>query len=258
MGETGKNNSGQTFTNNDRIYRDFQINKFNVKKITPAVAMTIEVNVDNLLFKREELNKNSNIHISIYSFLLKEIADILIKYPLLFGCYYKKKIIINDTLILNVPVSVSNHVEYVLIKAPETKSYLEIATELQNGISEIKHGKNLLMNALEEIDTKSKFKGLLYKIINFKNLLYFLKKYYGNFPVTNFGTFNIDNGIAVLSEPIVSALVVGKVKTNVTIKSEKIVKTNIITLNLSFDHRVLDGAYAGKFLNDLKDKIEKL
>lgn len=246
------------FTEKDKICRDFQISKFNVRKIIPAVNMQVDVCVDRLLSKREKMNQYGKVHLSIYSFLLKEIADVLVQYPLLFSLFYKKKIIFNKTLIINVPVSVDNHVEYVCIQNPEKKNYEEIAIELQNGITAIKRNENLLMNALTAINRLNKIGALCYKIRNFKNPVYFLEKYYGYFPVTNFGTFNAVRGTIILSEPVVAGLLIGAMFQRTTADKEHLVNEKIITISLSFDHRVMDGAYAGHFLNDLKNKIETL
>lgn len=244
------------FTGKDKICRNFQMNKFNIKKIVPAVTMQVEINIDRLLLEREEINKTSDIHITIYSFLLKKIASVLIKYPLLFSLYYKNKIIINKTLIINIPVSIDKHVEYVFIKNPEEKSIKEITAELQNGITAIKDGKNLLTNTLIEMDKLNKIQALLYKMRHFKNPIYFLENFYGYFPITNFGTFNVTRGTMVLSEPIVAGLLIGKIKQNVAMYNDSIKEENVITFSLSFDHRVMDGSYAGHFLSEIKNEIE--
>jgi len=253
-----RNSMNTAFTEKDRICREFQMKKFDIKKIVPVVNMQIEVNVDKLLSERQRINTTSDIHVTVYSFLLKKIASALVKYPLLYSLYYKKKIITGERLILNIPVSVDNHVEYVFIQNPENKSVEEITSELQNGILLIKQGKNALTNALMEMDKLNGLQALLYKMRYFKNPCYFIEHFYGNFPVTNFGTFDVMQGTMVLSEPMVAGLVVGRIKPNVTLENTQDKQPRCITLSLAFDHRVMDGAYAGSFLNQLKKEIEQL
>jgi len=246
------------FTEKDLICRNFQIGKFDARKIVPTVTMQIDVDVDKLLTRREELNRNGEVHATIYQYLLKLIADTLVGYPLLFSLFYKGKIISPENLIINVPVSVENHVEYVVIRNPETKSIEEIAVEMQNEIRDIKSGSNMLMQSLIDQQKMNKIRRLLYKWRNYKNPVYFLEKYYGYFPVTNFGTFHISNGTTILSEPIVGALVIGKAEKKLSLVNNSVHETQSISLTLSFDHRVMDGAYAGNFLADLKQSIENV
>jgi pyruvate dehydrogenase E2 component (dihydrolipoamide acetyltransferase) len=248
----------RVFTEKDLICRNFQIGKFDARKIVPAVSMKMDVDIDIMLKKREELNGKRAVHVTIYQYLLKLIADTLIDYPLLFSLFYKGKIISPENLIINVPVSVDNHVEYVVIRNPETKSIEEISVEMQNGIRYINLGSNVLMQSLIDQHTMNKIQRLLYKLKNYKNPVYFLGKYYGYFPVTNFGTFHVDNGTTVLSEPIVAALVIGKSKKELSFVNNSVHEVNLISLTLSFDHRVMDGAYAGNFLSDLKQSIEHI
>ena len=247
-----------TFTERDRICREFQMKKFDIKKIVPVVTMQVEMNVDRLLLERQRINATSDVHVTIYSFLLKKIASALVKYPLLYSLYYKKKIITSERLILNIPVSIDNHVEYVFIQNPESKSVEEITVELQKGLLLIRQGKNRLMNALMEMDKLSGLQTLLYKMRCFKNPRYFIEHFYGNFPVTNFATFNVTQGTMVLSEPMVGGLVIGKVKPNEMSENSLNKGPRCITFSLAFDHRVMDGAYAGGFLNELKKEIEQL
>ena len=246
------------FTEKDRICREFQMKKFDVKKIVPVVTMQIEMNVGRLLSERQRINATSDVHVTVYSFLLKKIASVLVKYPLLYSLYYKKKIITSERLLLNIPVSVENHVEYVFIENAESKSVEEISSELQKGILLIKQGENSLMNALMEMDKLNGLQALLYKMRCFKNPCYFIEHFYGNFPVTNFGTFDVMQGTMVLSEPMVAGLVIGRVRPNTVLEDWQDKEPRCITISLAFDHRVMDGAYAGGFLNELKKEIEQL
>lgn len=246
------------FTEKDRICREFQMKKFDVKKIVPVVTMQVEMNVEGLLSERQRINATSDVHVTIYSFLLKKIASALVKYPLLYSLYYKKRIITSERLILNIPVSIDNHVEYVFIQNPESKSVEEITVELQKGLLLIRQGKNRLMNALMEMDRLNGLQALLYKMRCFKNPCYFIEHFYGNFPVTNFGTFDVTQGIMVLSEPMVAGMVVGRIRPNAALENSHDKEPRCMTFSLAFDHRVMDGAYAGGFLNELKKEIEQL
>lgn len=247
-----------TFTKNDIVCRNFQIGKFNIKKIVPAVSMRVDINIDNLLSKRRKINEKSIVHVTIYQFLVKVIADILINYPLLYSLFYKSKIIYNSSLLINVPVSVDNHVEYIVVKNPNEKTVEDVALEIQKGIENIKSCSNVLMQSLIDMSKINKIQRIIYKLKNYKNPVYFMNKYYGYFPITNFGTFNVKIGTTVISEPVVSAMVIGKSENRLTLSNSSVRENIFLPVTLSFDHRVMDGAYAGNFLNDLKNYIENL
>jgi pyruvate dehydrogenase E2 component (dihydrolipoamide acetyltransferase) len=248
----------QGLTKKDIICREFQIKKFNVKKIVPTVTMSININIDNMLKKRNEINKSSSSHITIYHCVIKAISDTIINYPLLYSVFYRKKIIMNKSLNINVPVSIDNHVEYIVLRKPDEKTFEEISAEMQKGMADIKAGSNLLMQSLEDLYRLNKLQKIIYTIKNYKNPVYFLDKYYGHFPVSNFGSFNVDSGATVLSQPIVAGIAVGRTGKVTGLSGGNIIQNNILPVTLSFDHRVMDGAYAGNFLNDLRKYMENI
>ena len=82
----------------------------------------------------------------------------------------------------------------------------------------------------------------------------------GTFTITNFGTFNNLSGTPIINQPQVAILGTGAVR-----KMPAVIETrdgdligirHIMILSLSYDHRVIDGALAGKFLNRLKEILE--
>lgn len=82
----------------------------------------------------------------------------------------------------------------------------------------------------------------------------------GTFTVTNFGSYNNLSGTPVINQPQVAILGTGAVR-----KMPAVIETpdgdmigirHIMILSLSYDHRVIDGALAGKFLNRIKEILE--
>jgi 2-oxoglutarate dehydrogenase E2 component (dihydrolipoamide succinyltransferase) len=82
----------------------------------------------------------------------------------------------------------------------------------------------------------------------------------GTFTVTNFGSYNNLSGTPIINQPQVAILGTGAVR-----KMPAVVETpdgdvigirHIMILSLSYDHRVIDGALAGKFLNKIKQILE--
>lgn len=82
----------------------------------------------------------------------------------------------------------------------------------------------------------------------------------GTFTVTNFGSYNNLSGTPIINQPQAAILGTGAVR-----KMAAVVETpdgdmigirQIMILSLSYDHRVIDGALAGKFLNRIKEILE--
>jgi 2-oxoglutarate dehydrogenase E2 component (dihydrolipoamide succinyltransferase) len=82
----------------------------------------------------------------------------------------------------------------------------------------------------------------------------------GTFTVTNFGTYNNLSGTPIINQPQVAILGIGAVRKVPAVletpDGDVIAIRQIIILSLSYDHRVIDGALAGKFLNRIKEILE--
>jgi pyruvate dehydrogenase E2 component (dihydrolipoamide acetyltransferase) len=79
----------------------------------------------------------------------------------------------------------------------------------------------------------------------------------GTFTVTNMGMFGVDSFTAIINPPQVAILAVGRtVRSFVPDAEGKPILKPTLTMTLSADHRVVDGAHAAHFLRDLRDVIQ--
>ena len=82
----------------------------------------------------------------------------------------------------------------------------------------------------------------------------------GTFTITNFGSFNNLAGTPIINQPQAAILGTGAVRKIPAVietpDGDVIAIRQIMILSLSYDHRVIDGALAGKFLNRIKDILE--
>lgn len=79
----------------------------------------------------------------------------------------------------------------------------------------------------------------------------------GTFSITNFGSYGSLFGTPIINQPQVAILGVGAVeKTPVVIEDDAIAIRSIALIGLTFDHRLLDGAYADQFMTRLKAALE--
>jgi pyruvate dehydrogenase E2 component (dihydrolipoamide acetyltransferase) len=77
------------------------------------------------------------------------------------------------------------------------------------------------------------------------------------FTITNLGMFGIDQFTPIIHLPQSAVLGMGRIVRVAAVVEDRIVPRDLLTLSLTFDHRVTDGATAARFLNDLRQRIEQ-
>ncbi|HEY5393497.1 MAG TPA: 2-oxo acid dehydrogenase subunit E2, partial [Hanamia sp.] len=82
----------------------------------------------------------------------------------------------------------------------------------------------------------------------------------GTFTLTNVGTFGSIMGTPIINQPQVAILAVGTIKKRpVVVENEQgdsIAIRHMMYLSLSYDHRIIDGAYGSTFLNAVAKEFE--
>jgi pyruvate dehydrogenase E2 component (dihydrolipoamide acetyltransferase) len=78
---------------------------------------------------------------------------------------------------------------------------------------------------------------------------------HGTFSITNLGMYNIDAFNAIIAPPQAAILAVGRISDRVVAVNGQPAVRSMVTLTLSSDHRVVDGAQAALFLNDLAEAL---
>jgi pyruvate dehydrogenase E2 component (dihydrolipoamide acetyltransferase) len=236
-------------TQNDIMFRKFQIKKFNRKNMVPAVTMTTKVDASQMLKLKDYLNTKSNApHITVTHIIMKAVADTLMQYPVLYSFFNGKDIVENKELILNIPVDVESHVEYIVIRGPESKSIEEISAECHEELNRIHSGDGTFMKFLLNLNKMP----IIQKIIYFcgsNGKTRFLREHYGMFPISNFGSFHMYSGTLAISQPMIAGLCIGSIENGQ--------QHSYIPLTLTFNHSAVDGAYAGKFLHSVRTLLEQ-
>ena len=76
------------------------------------------------------------------------------------------------------------------------------------------------------------------------------------FTLNNVGSFGGSSGTPIINYPEVAILAVGRLQEKAVVRNGAIVARTMMPLALSFDHRVIDGALAGRFLARFKELVE--
>jgi len=79
----------------------------------------------------------------------------------------------------------------------------------------------------------------------------------GTFTITNLGMYDVDAFTPVINLPEAAILGVGRIAPKAVVRDGQIVARHMWTLSLVFDHRLVDGAPAARFLQYVKDLIEE-
>jgi pyruvate dehydrogenase E2 component (dihydrolipoamide acetyltransferase) len=78
----------------------------------------------------------------------------------------------------------------------------------------------------------------------------------GTFTITNLGMFDIDAFTPVMNPPELAILGVGRIQPKPVVHEGEVVVRQVVTLSLAFDHRLVDGAPAARFLQRIKRLME--
>jgi pyruvate dehydrogenase E2 component (dihydrolipoamide acetyltransferase) len=78
----------------------------------------------------------------------------------------------------------------------------------------------------------------------------------GTFTITNYGAVRGTYGTPIINYPEVAILGIGKIQDRPVVRDGKVVVRKILPLSLSFDHRVVDGAEAARFLSTVIARLE--
>jgi pyruvate/2-oxoglutarate dehydrogenase complex dihydrolipoamide acyltransferase (E2) component len=231
----------------DDIFRSFQSRKFDRRRAVPAVSMTVDADIGKLESIRGVGNegRTKGESISLTHVLIKAAALALRDFPLLFSAFDGRKVVRADTLKINLPVAEGCHVEYVVIESPELKTLGRIASEVKEEMARIRGGTGTFYGCLRKSMKVPLFARKLLEEIPGVRIRSF-NRHYGNFPLTNFGSFGVKNGVPVIASPVIGALCVGMA-----------MGRGILPLTLVFDHRCVDGAYGGGFLCALRQSLER-
>jgi pyruvate dehydrogenase E2 component (dihydrolipoamide acetyltransferase) len=78
----------------------------------------------------------------------------------------------------------------------------------------------------------------------------------GTFTITNLGMYDVDAFTPIINLPEAAILGVGRIQPKAVVRADEIVAREMWTLSLVFDHRLVDGAPAARFLQRIKQLVE--
>ena len=197
------------------------------KQQIPHFYLTVESNVDKLINLRKRINDNNSVKVSFNDLIVKAIGLAMKKNPNTNVYWQNDKIYKLNDIDVSVAVAIEEGLITPIIKNADSK------------------GLNIISNEIRELAKLAKTNSLT------------PEQYTGgSITVSNLGMFGISEFAAIISPPQSSILAVGKIIKKPIVVDDEVVVGSTLKSTLSADHRVLDGAVAGKLLKDFNDMIE--
>ncbi len=196
----------------------------------PHFYVEIEIDANPLLTLREQLNaglEKEGVKLSVNDFVLKASAEALRRVPQVNGSWEGSQIRYFSAAHIAFAVAIEDGLITPVIRDAHLKSIFAISTE----------AKALGKRAKEKKLGPAEFTG-------------------GTFCVSNLGMMGIPRFSAIINPPNAAILAVGTTVQKPVVKNDAIVIGQTMTLTLSCDHRVVDGAVGAQYLGALKQLLE--
>ena len=197
----------------------------------PYIYLDIEIDMEPLLAIRSQLNAGleaQGVKLSVNDFVLKACAEALRRVPAVNSSWEGSQIRYYGAAHMAFAVALEDGLITPVIRDAHLKSVFQISTE----------AKALGKKAKDKKLAPADYTG-------------------GTFCVSNLGMMGIPKFTAIINPPNSAILAVGTTVTKPVVKNGQIVIGQTMTVTLSADHRVFDGAVAAQYLGALKDILEK-
>ena len=196
------------------------------KQTIPHFYLTSELNIDNLLDLKNELS-NEEIKLSLNDLIIYSVAKALILEPRANVQFIDDELRIFKHADISLAIATDSGLIAPILRKADTKSPQEIATEVKDLAERAQIGK------LERDEIVG-----------------------GTFSVSNLGSYGISQFEAIINPPQGAILAIGVGAEKIISIDKKPVVANMMSVSLSCDHRIIDGAVGAEFLKIFKDKIE--
>jgi pyruvate dehydrogenase E2 component (dihydrolipoamide acetyltransferase) len=200
------------------------------KQEIPHFYVSTEINMSNTLELRKQLNDvvtSRNGRVSINDMLIKSCVMALKTFPKLNATFINESVQQHSQINIGIAIADTNGLIMPAILDCQNKNLEEIATSTKDLISRSKNGSL----------RSEEYSG-------------------GTFSISNLGTFDVSNFIAIIQPPQSAVLAVAKIIKKPIVKNDKIEIADTLTATLSADHRIADGADGAQLLTEIKRLLE--
>jgi pyruvate dehydrogenase E2 component (dihydrolipoamide acetyltransferase) len=197
-----------------------------VKPGVPHFYLTVEVEMDEAMGVKDQA-KALETKVSVNDVIVKAAAVALRRFPRLNQQFADDRILQLQTVDVGVAVAIEEGLITPVVRDADQKGLAEISAEV----------KDLADRARRKALKPEEYSG-------------------GSITVSNLGMFGIDSFVAIINPPHAAILAVGAVAPKAVVRDGQIVMRQMMSVTLSGDHRVIDGAVGAQYLQVFKGILE--
>lgn len=202
------------------------------KQIIPHTVLMDELDVTELVNLRNEQKgfaSEAGIHLTYMPFIIKALTKTIQEFPIFNASFDHEKgeILYKDFIHIGFATDTPEGLIVPNIKHADQLSVFELAQQL----------KDLQQKAIN-------------KTIQLKDIQN------GTFTVTNYGAFDSTFGAPIIKYPEVAIMGIGKIQSKPIVKNNEIVIAPVLPISFAVDHRIIDGADAGRFVMKFKSYLK--
>ncbi|MBB2163311.1 pyruvate dehydrogenase complex dihydrolipoamide acetyltransferase [Gluconacetobacter sp. 1b LMG 1731] len=203
------------------------------KSTIPHFYVAMDVELDALLALRAQLNASSPAEgpgafkLSVNDLLIKAVAVTLRRVPKVNASYTEDATILYDDVDVSVAVSVPDGLITPIIRNADRKSLSQISNEAKELIARARAGKL----------KPQEFQG-------------------GSFSISNMGMYGVKEFSAIINPPQAAILAIAAGEKRAVVKGDALAIATVMTVTLSVDHRVVDGALAAEWVAAFRSMVE--
>ena len=200
----------------------------------PHMTMQVDVQMEAIEHARKAANKENkdkSEKISLTAVIVKAVALAIKEKPLINSQFTPEKILVLKDINIGVATALDDGLIVPVIHHADTLDITEISKKLNDLAGRARENK-ILPDDLAN----------------------------GTFTISNLGMFGIDRFTAIINPPQSAILAVGAMQDQLVLKEDAestVRKEKMMTLTLSADHRVLDGAQAAQFLVEIQSNLQQ-
>lgn len=203
------------------------------KNAAPHFYLTMEIDMDQAVEARVRLNQNSPVKISVNDLVIKAAAMALRQHPVVNSSWLGDRIRQNDHIHIGVAMALPEGLVVPVLRFADQKNLVQLASQ----------SKDFAAKAREKKLQPQDWEG-------------------NTFTISNLGMFGIEAFTAIINPPDACIMAVGAVRECPVVRNGQLGIGQRMTVTLSCDHRVVDGATGAAFLQSfalmLRDPVSML
>lgn len=202
------------------------------KTLIPHTTLMDELDVSSLVkFRTEQksLAEQNGVKLTYLPFIIKAATKAIEEFPIFNASFdhENNEIIYKDFINIGIAVDTPDGLIVPNIKDANKKSIFQLAAE----IKELAGAANNRTISLDQIQN-------------------------GTFTITNYGAFDSTFGTPIIKHPEVAIIGIGKIHKKPIVRDDEIVIADVLPISLAVDHRIIDGADAGRFVMRFKELLK--